>query len=40
MANDAVWNRFISELLDKNDIVDVISSYIDVKPMGALSFSQ
>ena len=24
MANDAVWNRFISELLDKNDIVDVI----------------
>ena len=32
MANDAVWNRFISELLDKNDIVDVISSYIDVKP--------
>lgn len=34
MANDAVWNRFISELLDKNDIVDVISSYIDVKPKG------
>lgn len=34
MANDAVWNRFITELLDKNDIVDVISSYIDVKPKG------
>lgn len=34
MANDAVWIRFITELLDKNDIVDVISSYIDVKPKG------
>lgn len=34
MSNDAVWNRFITELLDKNDIVDVISSYIEVKPKG------